>query len=447
MAVAVANAKDEHGEPLFNVVGVDLPTKAGNDRVNAINNGQFPFSVVDVKLIKALKESNQIGNLIATTDRNIFKSANVTLVSINLDINKYNENQTIKLDSFKNAICTLGELMPEDSLIIVETTVPPGTCEKIIAPLLANTIAKRNLTPSSILLAYSYERVMPGRNYLDSITNYWRVYAGYNKEAADRCEDFLSKVIDVKKYPLTRLHSTTASEIAKVLENSYRATNIAFMEEWGRFAEDIGIDLLEVIDAIRMRPTHSNLRQPGFGVGGYCLTKDPLMARLAAREIFKLHGHDFPFSSKAVEVNDKMPLVSFEKIKLKFGGSLAGKKILLLGISYRQDLADTRYSPSEIFFRKAKSQGANIVPHDPLVDYWEELNIKVENRLPEDASDFDIILFTVPHENYKHINFNKWISSKKPLIFDANNVLTSTQRKNIIDLGCKLYSIGRGELN
>ena len=91
--------------------------------------------------------------------------------------------------------------------------------------------------------------------------------------------------------------------------------NIAFIEEWGRFAEDAGIDLYEVIEAIRMRPTHSNIRQPGFGVGGYCLTKDPLFAKIAAIDILNKDQHKFPFSSLAVKVNAQMPLITINKLK------------------------------------------------------------------------------------------------------------------------------------
>jgi UDP-N-acetyl-D-glucosamine dehydrogenase len=158
----------------------------------------------------------------------------------------------------------------------------------------------------------SYERVMPGRDYFRSIIDFWRVYAGSTPHAAEVCAAFLSKVIHVDRYPLTRLHSTTASETGKLLENSYRALNIAFIEEWGRFAEAVGVDLFEVIDAVRMRPTHSNMRQPGFGVGGYCLTKDPLLAGIAARDLFRRSDISFTFSQQAVGVNDRMPLRTLE---------------------------------------------------------------------------------------------------------------------------------------
>jgi UDP-N-acetyl-D-glucosamine dehydrogenase len=445
MAVAVANAVDSNDNPLFNVKGIDLPTNPGRERVKKINSGIFPFETVDKKILAGTKNALSHGNLYATTDETVFKEADVILVSINLDLTYINETTpTVNLSSFKNAIDTLGRNVKEGALIIVETTVPPGTCEKVVQPIIHEHAIKREMNPDSIHIAHSYERVMPGANYLDSIINFWRVYSGTTPQAADMCESFLSKIINTKDYPLTRLNSTTASETAKVLENSYRAVNIAFMEEWGRFAEEVGFNLYEVIDAIRVRPTHSNIRQPGFGVGGYCLTKDPLFAKIAAKEIFGFSNFDFPFSSKAVEINRAMPLVTLNKLRKYFGGSVRGKKILLLGISYREDVGDTRYSPSETFFTEAQKEGAQIIVHDPLVEYWEETKLHVPKNLT-DPNSFDAIVFAVPHQAYREISFNNWLKPNyNGLIFDSNNVLTDKQRNMLNDMNINLLSIGRG---
>ena len=107
------------------------------------------------------------------------------------------------------------------------------------------------------------------------------------------------------------------------MENTFRATTIALMEEWGRFAETVGVDLFEVVDAIRMRPTHANMRTPGFGVGGYCLTKDPLFAKLAASELWDT-PMEFPFSSAAVRTNDEAPLVALDRVRRLLGGIAGG---------------------------------------------------------------------------------------------------------------------------
>jgi nucleotide sugar dehydrogenase len=445
MAVAAANAADADGKPFFSVIGVDLPTDLGNERVKKINSGIFPFETVDQKILSGTKKAIYQGNLLATTDETVFSKADFILVSINMDLSYLNgTTPTINLEPFKKAVHTFGKYINSGALVIVETTVPPGTCEKIVQPIVHQHAKERGIDPNSIYIAHSYERVMPGANYLDSIINFWRVYSGTNIHAAARCESFLSKIINVQKYPLRRMKSTTASETAKVLENSYRAVNIAFIEEWGRFAEEVGFDLYEVIDAIRVRPTHSNIRQPGFGVGGYCLTKDPLFAKIAAKELFGLTGHNFPYSSTAVEINRAMPLVTLEKLKNYFRGSVEGKKVLLLGISYREDVGDTRYSPSETFFIKARDEGAEVVPRDPLVYRWEEMQINIPQDLPNPDS-FDVILFCVPHLAYRKLEFDKWLKpGSKCLIFDANNVLTDFQRSTLNNMGIKFMSIGRG---
>ena len=292
-------------------------------------------------------------------------------------------------------------------------------------------------------LAHSYERVMPGSNYLSSIINYWRVYSGINPKSADKCEQFLSEIINIEEYPLTRLKNTTSSEVGKLLENSYRAVNIAFMEEWGRFAEDSGVDLYEVIEAIRLRPTHSNIRQPGFGVGGYCLTKDPLFAKIAARDILCIKGHKFPFSTEAVRVNAKMPLVSLEKIKTYFNGNLKNINILLMGVTYRQNVGDTRFSPSEKFVNMVLREDARVSAFDPLVSSWNEVDIIMEPVLPK-LKGFHVIVFAVPHNEFKKIDLKSWASDLDVLFFDANNVLTKKQVSQLEKNSMNFMSIGRG---
>lgn len=444
MALAIASAKDNCGEPLYNVIGVDVPNEAGYRKAMLINEGVFPFENNDKKLEKAQKNAYKNGNLWATTDYEYFQYADVVVVDINLDV-KYTEKQEplLDLELFKAAMHTLGRQIKPGTLVIVETTVPPGTCEKIVYPIISEEFTKRNIDQREIFIAHSYERVMPGENYFDSIVNFWRVYSGINKDSADRCQKFLESVISTEHYPLTRLEKTTATEIAKVLENSYRATTIAFIEEWGRFAEAVHVDLFEVIEAIRMRPTHSNMRQPGFGVGGYCLTKDPYFAPLAAKEIFGLDNMDFPFSTKAVKTNHAMPLVSLDKIESLLGGNLKGKKLLILGVSYRQDVGDTRYSPTEIFVKEAKNRGAEITCQDPLVSYWNEMNMQVLTEIPA-FHEYDAVVFTVQHKLYAALDFKALPLKEELLIFDANCVLNKKQRSDIKQLNhIKFASIGR----
>jgi UDP-N-acetyl-D-glucosamine dehydrogenase len=346
------------------------------------------------------------------------------------------------VEGFEKAIRTLGREMSAGSLVMVETTVPPGACASIVAPALADELKHRGMPLDAILLAHSYERVMPGPDYFDSIVNFWRVYSGHTPAAADACAAFLSAVVDTEKYPLRRLGSTTASETAKVLENSYRAVNIAFIEEWGRFAEKCGIDLFEVIEAIRDRPTHVNIRQPGFGVGGYCLTKDPLFAAAASRQFLNDGTLDFPFCSEAVEINRRMPLVNLDRIEKLLGG-LEGKSIVLLGVAYRSEVDDTRYAPAELFFREAERRGAHVRCHDPHVRHWSELDMVIPEQLP-DAAGVDAVVFAVPHRAYRNLDVLSWLSANRPLIYDCDNVLSRSVRTHLRAAGMTVESTGRG---
>jgi nucleotide sugar dehydrogenase len=443
MAVAVAAARRRDGSPCFNVVGIDLPTPEGEAKIEAINAGRLPIATTDPKLVEALAVAHEVGNLLATSEAWVYELASVTIVDVPLDVLDTKDGPSVAFDGFRQAVATLGRLMPPGSLVMVETTVPPGTCEKVVAPEITAALARRGLPPDALLIAHSYERVMPGEAYFDSIVNFWRNYAGHTPEAADACEAFLSQVVNVQDYPITRLYSTTACETAKVLENSYRATTIALMEEWGRFAEAVGIDLFEVIATIRRRPTHSNMRQPGFGVGGYCLTKDPLLGAVAARELFGLEGVAFPFSTLAVETNRQMPLVSLDMLDAMLNGGLRGKRILLLGVSYRADVGDTRNSPAEVFVRGARERGASVTCHDPLVTHWPELDLAIAAELVSPNS-IDAVVFAVPHREYAELDVQQWLNGSRPVVLDANAVLSTAQYGLLRDMGCKVGSIGRG---
>lgn len=442
MAAVVANAVGSDGAPVYNVIGVDLDSPVSRDRIDAINAGRLPVICTDEEFATALQTAHFRGNLVASSDPAVYGLASVIVVDVPFDVEDIHGQPRLGWDNFRAAILAIGEHASPGALVVVETTVPPGTCEKVVAKDLAEALRNRGLPEDSLLLAHSYERVMPGPAYYASISRFWRVYAGCSEEAANACEQFLTNIIDVDAFPLTRLQSTTASETAKVLENSYRAVNIAFAEEWGRFAEQVGIDLFEIIDAIRVRPTHNNIRQPGFGVGGYCLTKDPLMAKLAAKELFHAETLEFPFSTQAVRINHVMPLVTLNYVERALGG-LQDKRILLFGISYRSDVGDTRFTPAETFVREASRRGAEIHCHDPLVTTWPEVQVTLSNTLPSPEG-FDAIVFAVNHGEYAEIDLARWLNDVTPLVFDANNVLTAIQREAAKRAGCQVLSIGRG---
>ncbi|OUU53247.1 MAG: hypothetical protein CBC25_01240 [Pelagibacteraceae bacterium TMED65] len=443
MSVAVALAKDDSGEEIFDVLGVDLPSADGKQRVQSIMSGFFPFQSGDTTIEAATKVCRSRGNLAATTNSRAFQLADIVVVDVNLDVDFASRPPVAAFNSYISAIETIGEHVGQDTLIIVETTVPPGTCEFVVLPTLMDGFKKRGLDPNNILLAHSYERVMPGPDYLNSIVNYWRVYAGISERASNTCQAFLEKIVDTQQFPLRRLSSTTASETAKIMENTYRAVNIALIDEWGIFAENVGIDIFEIIEAIRDRPTHSNMRQPGFGVGGYCLTKDPYFGQIANDAFFKSESVKFPFANMAMETNHKMPVRNLIRIL-----ELVNKKpeeitMLMLGVAYRSEVDDTRHSASEIFYQEAVKRGIKIDVHDPNFKYWNEVNITIDPGLPEDL-EYDVIVFCVPHKTYRNLNFRRWLNGVNAMIYDCDKVLSDEQIITLKAMGVQFYGAGRG---
>ena len=443
MATAVAIARDGDGRLRHRVIGIDQDTRAGRERIEALERGDFPFFTLDDALVSATGQARASGRLRASDDPCWYGLADVIVVDVHLDVSDMGGQPHVDFAPLRAALRTVGSHMRPGALVVVETTVPPGTCQQVVAPELAAALRERGLPEDAFLLAHSYERVMPGADYLASVVNFWRVYAGHTPAAADACEAFLRGFINTDDYPLTRLASTNASEMAKVLENSYRAVNIAFVEEWARLAEATEVDLFQVIGAIRQRPTHNNLRQPGFGVGGYCLTKDPLFAGIAARQLFRRPDLAFPFCEQAVRVNAAMPGATLRQLHSALGGELAGRRVLLMGVSYRQDVADTRHSASQTFCEAALAAGVQLIVHDPLVRHWDELALPVPSQLP-DAAALDAIVLAVPHRAYREIEFASWLGSARPLVLDANAVLTAGQRQAVLDHGCVLIEVGKG---
>jgi nucleotide sugar dehydrogenase len=287
---------------------------------------------------------------------------------------------------------------------------------------------------------------MPGPNYIDSIQSFYRVYSGIDEESADAVEAFLKTIIRTDEYPLTRLGNTNATEMAKVLENSYRAMNIAFVVEWSRMAEEAGVDLYEVVRAIRLRPTHRNLMFPGIGVGGYCLTKDPLLASWARGNLLGGKGR-LDQSEIAVSINDQMPRYAAEFLERRYPESIGGKRILLLGVSYRGDVGDTRFSPVEYFYRCLKNSGALVDVHDPYVLNWPETGIVPFNNLVEALNrNPDIIVISAGHQLYQQDEIVDLLLSYDALwVYDTIGLLSSIQINKLRQMHTVIV-LGRGDL-
>lgn len=447
MSLVCANAITEE----YAVIGVDLANENTYWKIKSINEGIFPLIADDPKIVEFFDIAKDKGNFLATYDSLAYQYADVIIVDINLDVQKQSHEKgelkdfDVSMEGFKSAIRSIGMNCRDDALVLVETTVPPGTCEQVVKPIIEEELTKRDLTLKNYRLGHSYERVMPGPNYINSIREFPRVYAGVTEASANAVEEFLKTIIDISKCDLTRLEHTNATEMAKVLENSYRAMNIAFAVEWSRFAEEAGVDLYGMVNAIRVRPTHANLMYPGIGVGGYCLTKDPLLASWARKFHFGAMS-DLEMSINGVSINDQMPKFAFNRLIQVFG-DISGMKIAFLGVSYRGDVGDTRFTPVEPFVEMVRETGAKIVLHDPFVSYWEEQKCNIESDLNAVLdSTIDLIVISTGHSQYKQEKtIDKLMSLNSALIFDTIGLFNKEQLL-VLQSKHKISVLGRGDL-
>ena len=393
------------------------------------SKGVFPYNTNDINLVKKFKKLVRAKKIKFTFDNNDYEKASIVLVTINYNLKKIKLNKRAFLDSFKEII----NKVKKNTLIIIESTVPPGTCQFLLEPLLNKIKKEKKL---NLYLSHAFERVTPGKNYLNSCKNTFRVYSGINKKSKLLCKNFLKKITNYKKFELTELENTTSSETCKIIENSYRAVNIAFIDEWMKFSKELNINLFSIIDAIKKRQTHNNIMLPGLGVGGYCLTKDPYFGNLTSKIYLKDKKLKFPLSNISLRINNKMTENSLQLINNNYSKSLKNKKILLIGVTYKNDVGDIRNSPSIELAKKLIKSKAKIYYYDPLVN--EQIKNLYKVNTVKDR--YDIILLCVKHENFKKFSFIKFKKMKKTVFFDLNDVLENklyekTKKK------CKIYKL------
>ncbi|MCK4448215.1 MAG: GDP-mannose dehydrogenase, partial [Candidatus Marinimicrobia bacterium] len=379
MAAIVADTEDENGNPTKFVIGMQRPSVRSYWKIPLINRGESPVKAEDPEVNPMIKRCVlDKKTFISTFSYEALSYADVVVVDVQCD---YLKNELGNVRSGKADIAALeksleiiGTHIPAEALVLIETTVPPGTTENIAYPTIKKTFVERGIETEP-LIAHSYERVMPGKNYVASIRDFWRVCSGINEESRTKVVKFLNEVLNTDKFPLTVLDRPIESETAKIVENSYRATILAFLDEWSLYAERNGVDIIKVINAIKVRPTHSNIIFPGPGIGGYCLPKDGGLGVWAYKHILGFEDDIFKFTPMAIDINDTRGLHAAELVRdalRNMNRHVAAAKILVLGAAYREDVGDTRYSGSEILIRKLTEMGADIRAHDPYVKHWYE---------------------------------------------------------------------------
>jgi len=479
MAAIVADTVDKKGKPSKFVIGMQRPSARSFWKIPLLNRGVSPVKAEDPEVDPMIARCvNDKKTLIATYTYDVLKLADVVVVDVQCDYLKKElgnvRNGQTDMAALEASLHDIAERIPPDALVLIETTVAPGTTEQVAYPIMQKIFKKRGIKTDP-LLAHSYERVMPGRNYVASIRDFWRVCSGINEKAKKRVEKFLTEVLNTEKYPLTVMDRPIESETAKIVENSYRATILAFLDEWSLYAERNGVDLIKVIKAIKMRPTHSNMIFPGPGIGGYCLPKDGGLGVWAYKHILGFDDDIFKITPMAIDINDTRGLhvgqLTRDALR-NMGQPIAGADILVLGAAYREDVGDTRYSGSEIVIRKLAEMGAEIKVHDPYVEHWWEFEqqdtfpgvgqsksrffrnqeklkeICIEQNMNKALKGADAVILAVPHKAYLDLDPDKIVKTigKPAAIIDCFGILSDDKIRRYFQLGCEVKGLGRGHI-
>ncbi|MCP4575355.1 MAG: GDP-mannose dehydrogenase [Deltaproteobacteria bacterium] len=482
MAGVVADSVDrEMGEPGYFVIGMQRPSPRSFWKIPYLNRGIAPVEAEDPDVAPLIQRCVQDKKtLIATFIYDALSLADVVVVDVQCDYHKETLGNVRQghadIEALEESLKIIGEKIEPHCLVLIETTVPPGTTEYVAYPIIKKAFEKRDIEDAEPLLAHSFERVMPGREYVASIRDFWRVCSGINHEARERVNLFLSNILNVDEFPLTVLDRPIESETCKIVENSYRATILVFLDEWSRFSERNGVDLIKVVQAIKVRPTHSNMIFPGPGIGGYCLPKDGGLGVWAYHTLMGFEDDIFKITPMAIDINDTRALHVAQLVRdaLRNMGRIVGASriALLLGASYREDVGDTRYSGSEIVVRKLVEMGAEVVVHDPYVHHWWELEKQdtypspghswarffrnqerlkettVQDDLNKTLSGADAIILAVRHQAYLGLDPDavvKMIGGPAAVV-DCFGVLDDAAIKRYFELGCEVKGLGRGHI-
>jgi nucleotide sugar dehydrogenase len=481
MAGVVADSTDpDSNKPNKFVIGMQRPSTRSFWKIPYINKGIAPVEAEDPEVAPLIERCvKEKKTLIATFTYEALSLADVVIVDVQCDYFKETFGDVRQghadIVALETSLKIIGEKIKPECLVLIETTVPPGTTEYVAYPIIKKEFGKRGLSDCEPLLAHSFERVMPGRNYVASVRDFWRVCSGINETARERVRIFLSEILNVAEYPLTVLDRPIESETCKIIENSYRATTLAFLDEWSVFAERNGVDLIKVIEAIKIRPTHSNMIFPGPGIGGYCLPKDGGLGVWAYHTLMGFEDKVFKITPAAIDINDTRSLRVPQQVRdalRNMGKIVAASKIVLLGASYRQGVGDTRYSGSEIIVRKLTEMGAEIAVNDPYVKHWWELEkqdsypapdhsmkrfFRNQDRLDETRIETDLakalefadaVIFAVRHQEYLELDPDDVVKmiGRPAAIVDCFGVLDDKKIRRYFELGCEVKGLGRGHV-
>ncbi len=352
-----------------NVVGLDIDSR----KTDLISRGKSPIEdILDEDISAALATNRYRLNSAINFDT----STEVICVCVPTPLNQEHKPDLTILEA---AVSAVSQSLKAGMLVIIESTIQPGTTREVILPLLEKG---SGLARGQFFLAYSPERIDP-LNKKWNVKNTPKLVSGLTHESAKKAQSFYNTFIDNTVIS----SSLEIAETAKLLENTFRFINISFINEVAMFCNQIGIDVKEVIAAASTKPYGFMPFYPSIGVGGHCIPVDPIYLSSKATEI----GSTISFIDLADKINRGIPQYLIARAG-KITNGLKGKKIIVIGVSYKPNVADTRETPVEDLITGLQEQGAMVFWHDDLVKEWKgEHSTQLSQK-------FDLAIIATPHD-------------------------------------------------
>ncbi|MCD6232862.1 nucleotide sugar dehydrogenase [bacterium] len=369
----------------YKVIGVDLDKK----KINKLKNKQLPFEEPGLQKIfqKAFKNTNFSVEI---------QPADVFIIAVPTPITN---NKKADLRFVKQAAGDISRVLKNGNLVIIESTIPPGTAERVVLPILKKK--DKNL---QVYLSHAPERAIPGRTIKEMAEND-RIIGGIDNKSAELTKLIYSSFVKGKIY----LTNATTAEFVKLIENSFRDINIAFANELAKLCDNIHINVWEAIKLANLHP-RVNIHLPGPGVGGHCLAIDPWF-------LIKRGVNGTKFIKLARNINDSMPdyVVGRVAEMLK---EIKKPTVTILGVAYKADVDDWRETPALKIIKLAKKKGWQVEIHDPYVN---DFPYKIEKDFKKTTKGSDCIVLITDHDFYKTINPLEIKNMREKNIFDARN--------------------------
>lgn len=384
----------------FDVTGVEIIA----DKVGKINKGISPIEGDEPGLAELLERVIQTGRLRATMDYADLRDIDVVLIDVETPVDDHN---IPRYDALRSALKSLGKVLKEGALVIVESTVAPGTINNLVLPLLEQYSGKK--LNAGFYLGICPERVMPGK-LLKNLGTLSRVAGGMTPETS---EVMIALYKYIVKADIDAADCITA-ELVKTTENAYRDVQIAFANEVALICEAAGGDVWKVRELVNKSPMRQ-MHLPGAGVGGHCIPKDPWLLAYGAS------GKDVPLHiiPAAREVNNFMPVHMVKLLEgalTRVGKPLLDARIAVLGYAYLENSDDTRNSPTRSLVARLYELGAQPIIHDPWIPEY-------DGDVFEKVNGCDAVVVMVAHREYLDLDLKKFRTVlRSPILVDGRHV-------------------------